>query len=374
MASGGQYYNFYYGSNKNACSSSTGSRSSTYSGDGSGSVKGDGGRYNSRIPVAGLSSPRSRLTGGGAGHYRLSAGTGTTSWSSSGSNYSDYRNTAAGSRVSTAVEAADAYCSSPAKVTSPELGTKPGSANSSLFLTRSDSVSSSGSARSTGTVCDETAVSSCPRERQLRSTEPPSRAVTPPDPVAAAASPPPSHWLDGRGAAITSPPNRGEVVASPRSWIHQTETTAVHQDNNSAAASPPSQRKNSEKYDVTDESHEPSRPGAGGVMLRRGPTSPLRRGRPASGTPAAAAGGVAEAEEDTQSVSTVSGSGIDFFRKFVQRKGGGSGGGGCKECEDQFRREVLIDRLVADSKAVLAAVGSSSSVRSSCAAPSSSGL
>jgi len=73
-------------------------------------------------------------------------------------------------------------------------------------------------------------------------------------------------------------------------------------------------------------------------------------------------------------VSTVSGSGIDFFRKFVQRKGVGSGGSGCKECEDQFRREVLIDRLVADSKAVLAAVGSSSSVRSSCAAPSSSGL
>jgi hypothetical protein len=367
MASGGQYYNFYYGSNKNACSSSTGSSSRSYSGDGTGSVKGEAGRYNSRIPVAGLSSPRSRLTGGGAGHYRLSqAGTGT-SWSGSGSTYSDYRNTTtAGSRMTTAVDTADAYCSSPASVSSPELGTKPGSANSSVFLTRSDSVSSSGSARSTGTVCDETAVSSCPRERQLRSTEPPSRAVTPPDPAAAAAaSPPPSHWLvDGRGAATTSPPNRGEVVASSRSWIHPTETaTVVHQDNNNPATSPPLQRKNSEKYDVTDESHEPSRPGA-----RRGPTSPLRRGRPASGTPAAAAAGGAEAEEDTQSVSTVSGSGIDFFRKFVQRKGGGSG---CKECEDQFRREVLIDRLVADSKAVLAAVGSSSSARSSCAAPSS---
>ncbi len=363
MASGGQYYNFYYGSNKNACSSGTGSSSSNYSGDGSGTVKGDGGRYNSRIPVAGLSSPRSRLTGGGAGNYRLSAGGTGTTWSGSGSNYSDYRNTTtAGSRV----ETADAYCSSPASVTSPELGTKPGSANSSLFLTRSDSVSSSGSVRSTGTVCDETAAS--PRERQLRSTEPPSRAVTPPDPATAASPPPPSHWLDGRGAATTSPPNRGEVVASSRSWIHPTETTtAVHQDNNNAAVSPPpSQRKNSEKYDVTDESHEPPRPGA-----RRGPTSPLRRGRPSSGTPAA--GGGAEAEEDTQSVSTVSGSGIDFFRKFVQRKGGGSGGGGCKECEDQFRREVLIDRLVADSKAVLAAVGSSSA-RSSCAAPSSSGL
>jgi hypothetical protein len=358
---GGQYYNFYYGSNKNACSG-TGSSSSNYSGDGSGSVKGDDGRYN-RIPVAGLSSPRARLTGGGAGNYRLSAGTRTTSWSSS-ANYSDYRNTTtAGSRVATADVAATAYCSSPASVTSPELGSKPGSTNSSVFLTRSDSVSSSGSARSTGTVCDETAAS--PRERQLRSTEPPYRAVTPPDPAAAAASPPPSDWLDGRGAAATtSPPNRGEVVAASRSWIHPTETIIAQQDNSNPATSPPLQRKNSEKYDVTDEPHEPPRPGA-----RRGPTSPLRRGRPASGTPASAAGGGAEAEEDTQSVSTVSGSGIDFFRKFVQRKGGG---GGCKECEDQFRREVLIDRLVADSKAVLAAVGSSSSsARSSCAAPSS---
>jgi hypothetical protein len=60
---------------------------------------------------------------------------------------------------------------------------------------------------------------------------------------------------------------------------------------------------------------------------------------------AAAAGTTAtDTEEDSQSVSTVSGSGIDFFRKFVQRKGSG-----CKDCEDQFRREVLIDRLVADS-------------------------
>jgi hypothetical protein len=68
-----------------------------------------------------------------------------------------------------------------------------------------------------------------------------------------------------------------------------------------------------------------------------------------------------DTEEDAQSVSTVSGSGIDFFRKFVQRKGSG-----CKECEDQFRREVLIDRLVADSlhsKAVLAAGSSARSAR-----------
>jgi len=51
-----------------------------------------------------------------------------------------------------------------------------------------------------------------------------------------------------------------------------------------------------------------------------------------------------EHEDDTNSVSTVSGTGIDFFRKFVQRKGSN-----CKDCEDQFRREVLINRLVMDS-------------------------
>ncbi len=58
---------------------------------------------------------------------------------------------------------------------------------------------------------------------------------------------------------------------------------------------------------------------------------------------------------DALSISTVSGSGIDFFRKFVQRRSDGEGGGGldlgtsCKDCESLFRREVLIDRLVADS-------------------------
>ena len=54
--------------------------------------------------------------------------------------------------------------------------------------------------------------------------------------------------------------------------------------------------------------------------------------------------------------STVSGSGMNFFRKFVQRRGGGGGksGGDCKDCESLFRREVLIDRLVSDAAAVYA--------------------
>ena len=73
------------------------------------------------------------------------------------------------------------------------------------------------------------------------------------------------------------------------------------------------------------------------------------------------------AEDDSNSVSTVSGSGIDFFRKFVQRKASS-----CKDCEEQFRREVLIDRLVSDSintKAILARTRSSrSSTVSLCAA------
>ena len=65
-----------------------------------------------------------------------------------------------------------------------------------------------------------------------------------------------------------------------------------------------------------------------------------------------------ELEEDTQSVSTVSGSGIDFFRKFVQRKGAS-----CRDCEDQFRREVLIDRLVSDSLNTKASIMSGRSSR-----------
>ena len=81
-------------------------------------------------------------------------------------------------------------------------------------------------------------------------------------------------------------------------------------------------------------------------------------------------------EDDSNSVSTVSGSGIDFFRKFVQRKASS-----CKDCEEQFRREVLIDRLVSDSintKAVLGLVqqqrGSSSRFSSSQSTMAPSGL
>lgn len=65
--------------------------------------------------------------------------------------------------------------------------------------------------------------------------------------------------------------------------------------------------------------------------------------------------GTFEHEVDAQSVSTVSGSGMDFFRKFVQRKGPTLSAKeppnekDCKACENQFRREVLIDRLVADA-------------------------
>ena len=57
--------------------------------------------------------------------------------------------------------------------------------------------------------------------------------------------------------------------------------------------------------------------------------------------------------EAASNASTVSGSGMNFFRKFVQRRGNGGGGGsgGCKDCESIFRREVLIDRLVSDAAA-----------------------
>ena len=77
--------------------------------------------------------------------------------------------------------------------------------------------------------------------------------------------------------------------------------------------------------------------------------------------------GTFERDADTQSVSTVSGSGMDFFRKFVQRKApkeeppNPTDQKDCKECEDQFRREVLIDRLVSDALQVKALKKSSSS-------------
>ena len=77
---------------------------------------------------------------------------------------------------------------------------------------------------------------------------------------------------------------------------------------------------------------------------------------------------MAAAKDDSNSVSTVSGSGRDFFRKFVSRKDSSY-----KDCEEHFRREVLIDRLVSDSintKAILARTRSSrSSTQSRYARP-----
>ena len=55
-------------------------------------------------------------------------------------------------------------------------------------------------------------------------------------------------------------------------------------------------------------------------------------------------------QDEVGSVSTVSGSGMEFFRKFVQRKT--TTPTSCKDCETQFRRDVLIDRLVSDSSVV----------------------
>ena len=68
---------------------------------------------------------------------------------------------------------------------------------------------------------------------------------------------------------------------------------------------------------------------------------------------------LAAAKDDSNSVSTVSGSGRDFFRKFVSRKDSSY-----KDCEEHFRREVLIDRLMSDlinTKAILARTRSSRS-------------
>ena len=355
----GPYY-FYYGSSNNsnnACSSS----GSSYSGDG---ISGYGGRY-SRVPTTTTTSTaRSRLTGSYS-----SRATGS-SWPSSASrfaNYSAYGNVSnEENRPSSVVAAEDAAAaaapscsSSPPAVASPVSPAERSGAKSSVFLTRSDSVSSSGSARSTGTMCDEgedLAGSSSPRERQLRSTEPPSRVVTPLDAIkstARKASATPDSIISRSvvDEEDSRPSVRGKEAKETRDWSNLYDTsvqdhlTAVSDVVSELRPAPPSRRERNEMSPSSS---------AGAQSTGMPQTRPQGEGTTAADT-----------EEDAQSVSTVSGSGIDFFRKFVQRKGSG-----CKECEDQFRREVLIDRLVADSlhsKAVMAAGSTARSSRSTAA-------
>ena len=199
----------------------------------------------------------------------------------------------------------------------------------SLFKSRSESRSSSSSANSTGTVCESEifpyGAGIKPHQRMLRSTSPPSRTVTPPAPLA------------------ENKTNKNNPKA-----------------NDESHTSGELESKLSEKVVGRRESVK-----AGAVVatpdLQIGDNVVSRRETPQARTSLKTlASGLRSRMEvpaetdDVQSVSTVSGSGIEFFRKFVQRKGAS-----CKECEDQFRREVLIDRLVSDSLNTKAARASS---------------
>jgi hypothetical protein len=327
----GHYY-FYYGSNSNnACSSS----GSNYTGDG---ISSYGGGLYSRAPSSSIATTRSRLGSGGTYSSSRSTGSSWTSPTSRSSKYLPYRNVSPASLGSKpkAEENVLTACSSPPGIESPVELT---AGKSSVFLTRSDSASSSGSARSTGTMCDEREVlasSSSPRERQLRSTEPPSRVLTPLEAVQAA---------------------ENTLRLSNSSKKTGKDLEDVVKDRKTAD----SVRERDQKKEVCSEMPEISR------EVKRPPVRRQSSNGPSAATVAPPPSNLqpnrltADTEEDAQSVSTVSGSGIDFFRKFVQRKGSG-----CKECEDQFRREVLIDRLVADSlhsKAVLAAGSTARSAR-----------
>jgi len=206
----------------------------------------------------------------------------------------------------------------------------------SLYRSRSVSVSSSSSANSTGTVCESEIFpfgKGIGPTRKKRSTSPPSRTTTPKQTV-----------LDNSVDNIKCSGISDELDSRSTEKNIRTGTT------NTASV-----KANWKNADADWRKKLVETPD----LLRDKVVS--REDNPfAKGTLRTQLRSNMEQEDDAQSVSTVSGSGIDFFRKFVQRKGTS-----CKDCEDQFRREVLIDRLVADSLNTRAALGERSSQKSS---------
>ena len=207
----------------------------------------------------------------------------------------------------------------------------------SLYKSRSESRSSSSSANSTGTVCESEifpyGAGIKPHQRTFRSTSPPWRTVTPP--------PTENKTNKNKPKANDESHTSGEL---------ESKLSEKRQGKRQSVKAVPVVATSDLLIDN---------------LVSRGETSPDK----ASVSTASSLGLRARMEppaevDDVQSVSTVSGSGIEFFRKFVQRKGAS-----CKDCEDQFRREVLIDRLVADSLNTKA-VKSSSKISSSSASSS----
>jgi len=198
----------------------------------------------------------------------------------------------------------------------------------SLYRSRSVSVSSSSSANSTGTVCESEIFpygKGIAPQRKKRSTSPPSRTTTPKQSL-----------LDN------SVDNIKCLSISDELESRSTEKSLRTGTNNTSSV-----KANWKNADATWRKKLVETPDLLRDKVGSSEDNPFVKG-----TLRTQVRSNMEQEDDAQSVSTVSGSGIDFFRKFVQRKGTS-----CKDCEDQFRREVLIDRLVADSLNTRAAIG-----------------
>jgi len=219
----------------------------------------------------------------------------------------------------------------------------------SLFRSRSASLSSTGSARSCGTVC-ESDVSE--RARSVRSTEPPSRVLSPLESSRNERVPDQSEQRKNWKPLLTNTSSR---QATSKSHIDEQQnqdtaaedSTASKPITNSSDQNQRVRRRRSgycendvSKTSTVDSRSKPVAMAKRQQRLAKNPGIKMEGG--GSSRP--------EPEDDEQSVSTVSGSGIDFFRKFVQRKTSSTNQTveSCRECQDQFRREVLIDRLVSD--------------------------
>ena len=167
----------------------------------------------------------------------------------------------------------------------------------SLYKSRSESRSSSSSANSTGTVCESEIFPygagikpHQPHQRMLRSTSPPSRTVTPPP---------------GENKTNKNKPKANDE--SHTSGELESKLSEKRQGKRQSVKAVPAVATSDLLIDN---------------LVSRGETSPDK----ASVSTASSLGLRARMEppaevDDVQSVSTVSGSGIEFFRKFVQRKG-----------------------------------------------------
>ena len=220
---------------------------------------------------------------------------------------------------------------------SPELGDE-----YSLYRSRSASVSSSSSANSTGTVC-ESELSSAPPQNE-RDIVPFGLGIKPGRRSRSKCF--------SKSPKLTPKASKADVGEPAKAGPRASE----EESGEGSAAESVEERTNSAGSRAVDWKSADAcwrdKPAQNPTLLRRifgTESSTSSTGNPTK-TPV-------DTEDDSVSlVSTVSGSGIDFFRKFVQRKGAN-----CKDCEDQFRREVLIDRLVADSQNIKAGLQSRAS-------------